>query len=179
MLLAGMEEATDRRLTTRELVGECKTFFGGHETTALALSWTRTGRTHCRRRWSGLGLARGTKWAVLFGPARHGRAYIVPCSGRGLGPSGGTARHDTVKWPGLTVPGSNGPGRVGLGLGRAVPPVWTSIAAGAIFLCPDTRDLCVFDVPGRLLVEGMMSSVHRSARAPCLSTYWTGASSAG
>jgi cytochrome P450 len=38
-----MEEATDRRLTTRELVDECKTFFfGGHETTtlALALSWT-------------------------------------------------------------------------------------------------------------------------------------------
>jgi cytochrome P450 len=41
MLLAGTEEATDRRLTTRELVGECKTFFfGGHETTALALLWT-------------------------------------------------------------------------------------------------------------------------------------------
>lgn len=41
LLLAGTEEATDRRLTTRELVDECKTFFfGGHETTALALSWT-------------------------------------------------------------------------------------------------------------------------------------------
>jgi hypothetical protein len=42
----------------------------------------------------GLGLARATKWAVLFGPARPGRAYTVPGSGRGLGPSGGTARHD-------------------------------------------------------------------------------------
>lgn len=30
-----------KTLTTRELVDECKTFFfGGHETTALALSWT-------------------------------------------------------------------------------------------------------------------------------------------
>nr|ACG33864.1 hypothetical protein [Zea mays] len=41
LLLAGTEEATDRRLTTRELVDECKTFFfGGHKTTPLALSWT-------------------------------------------------------------------------------------------------------------------------------------------
>ena len=47
LLLAGTEpEATNtnkrrRLLTTRELVDECKTFFfGGHETTALALSWT-------------------------------------------------------------------------------------------------------------------------------------------
>ncbi|XP_030530565.1 cytokinin hydroxylase-like [Rhodamnia argentea] len=32
---------TGKSLTTRELVDECKTFFfGGHETTALALSWT-------------------------------------------------------------------------------------------------------------------------------------------
>lgn len=31
----------DNKLTTRELVDECKTFFfGGHETTALALTWT-------------------------------------------------------------------------------------------------------------------------------------------
>ncbi|XP_072994983.1 cytokinin hydroxylase [Typha latifolia] len=36
-LLAGNQE----KLTTRELVDECKTFFfGGHETTGLALSWT-------------------------------------------------------------------------------------------------------------------------------------------
>ncbi|KAL6911289.1 hypothetical protein ACP4OV_000094 [Aristida adscensionis] len=47
LLLAGAgagDEAgagAERRLTTRELVDECKTFFfGGHETTALALSWT-------------------------------------------------------------------------------------------------------------------------------------------
>uniref|UniRef100_A0A0D3FCA2 Cytochrome P450 n=1 Tax=Oryza barthii TaxID=65489 RepID=A0A0D3FCA2_9ORYZ len=33
--------SAERKLTTRELVDECKTFFfGGHETTALALSWT-------------------------------------------------------------------------------------------------------------------------------------------
>ncbi|WOL00022.1 hypothetical protein Cni_G08733 [Canna indica] len=43
LLLAGNQEKAEleRRLTTRELVDECKTFFfGGHETTALALSWT-------------------------------------------------------------------------------------------------------------------------------------------
>jgi hypothetical protein len=43
--------------------------------------------------------------------------------GKRFGPVG---RHDTVKWPGLTVPGSNGQGRVGLD--QAVPPVWTAIA---------------------------------------------------
>jgi hypothetical protein len=43
---------------------------------------------------SGLGPARATKWVVLFGPARHDRAYTVPCSGRVMGPSGGTTRHD-------------------------------------------------------------------------------------
>ncbi|RCV09020.1 hypothetical protein SEVIR_1G379800v4 [Setaria viridis] len=42
LLLAGSKSTEQRRhLTTRELVDECKTFFfGGHETTALALSWT-------------------------------------------------------------------------------------------------------------------------------------------
>lgn len=43
LLLAGNEVSAgaERKLTTRELVDECKTFFfGGHETTALALSWT-------------------------------------------------------------------------------------------------------------------------------------------
>ncbi|KAL6591540.1 hypothetical protein ACP70R_050043 [Stipagrostis hirtigluma subsp. patula] len=43
LLLAGSEAAAgaERKLTSRELVDECKTFFfGGHETTALALSWT-------------------------------------------------------------------------------------------------------------------------------------------
>ncbi|RWV95933.1 hypothetical protein GW17_00041391 [Ensete ventricosum] len=43
LLLAGNQESAqlERKLTIRELVDECKTFFfGGHETTALALSWT-------------------------------------------------------------------------------------------------------------------------------------------
>ncbi|KAK8944823.1 Cytochrome P450 714C2 [Platanthera zijinensis] len=42
-LLEGMDggEGGRRKLTSRELVEECKTFFfGGHETTALALTWT-------------------------------------------------------------------------------------------------------------------------------------------
>jgi hypothetical protein len=41
----------------------------------------------------GLELARAAKWVVLFGPARHGRASTVPCSGSYLGTSGGPARH--------------------------------------------------------------------------------------
>jgi hypothetical protein len=52
-------------------------------------------------------------------------------------------------------------------------------AAGAIFLCPDAGDLCIFGVQGKLLVEGMMSTVHRSARAHRLLTDWSGVSSAG
>lgn len=43
LLLAGNQDNAqlERKLTSRELVDECKTFFfGGHETTALALSWT-------------------------------------------------------------------------------------------------------------------------------------------
>ncbi|KAJ6761360.1 CYTOCHROME P450 FAMILY 72 PROTEIN [Salix purpurea] len=37
----GVDGRLGKMLTTRELVDECKTFFfGGHETTALALSWT-------------------------------------------------------------------------------------------------------------------------------------------
>jgi hypothetical protein len=52
-------------------------------------------------------------------------------------------------------------------------------AARAIFLCPDIRDLCILGVQGKLLVEGMMSIVRRSARAHCLSTDWTGVPSAG
>ncbi|KAK1266672.1 Cytokinin hydroxylase [Acorus gramineus] len=39
LLIAGNQNSS--RLTSRELVDECKTFFfGGHETTALALTWT-------------------------------------------------------------------------------------------------------------------------------------------
>jgi hypothetical protein len=52
-------------------------------------------------------------------------------------------------------------------------------ASGAIFLCLDIRDLCILGVQGKLLVEGMMSTVRRSARAHCLSTDWTDALSAG
>ncbi|CAN6238985.1 unnamed protein product [Urochloa humidicola] len=40
-LLLGADGKKKTKLTTRELVDECKTFFfGGHETTALAVSWT-------------------------------------------------------------------------------------------------------------------------------------------
>jgi hypothetical protein len=39
--------------------------------------------------------------------------------------------------------------------------------AETIFLCPDTRDLRILDVQGKLLVEGRMSIVRRSARAHC------------
>jgi hypothetical protein len=52
-------------------------------------------------------------------------------------------------------------------------------AAGAIFLCPDARDLRILGVQGKLLVEGMMSIVRRSAQAQCSSTDWSGAPSAG
>jgi hypothetical protein len=37
--------------------------------------------------------------------------------------------------------------------------------AEAIFLCPDARDLRILGVQGKLLVEGKMSIVRRSARA--------------
>jgi hypothetical protein len=36
-------------------------------------------------------------------------------------------------------------------------------ATGAIFLCPDDRDLRILGVQGKLLVEGMMSTVRRSS----------------
>jgi hypothetical protein len=52
-------------------------------------------------------------------------------------------------------------------------------AAGASFSCPDARDPRILGVQGKLLVEGMMSTVRRSARAHFLPTDWTGASSAG
>jgi hypothetical protein len=51
--------------------------------------------------------------------------------------------------------------------------------AGAIFLRPDIRDLRSIGVQGKLLVQGMMSTVRRAARAYCLTTDWTGAPSAG
>jgi hypothetical protein len=53
------------------------------------------------------------------------------------------------------------------------------IAAGVIFLCPDARDLCILSVQGKLLVEGVMGTVHLLARAHCLPTDLSGAPSAG
>jgi hypothetical protein len=41
-------------------------------------------------------------------------------------------------------------------------------AAGAIPLCPVARDLRILGVQGKLLVEGKVSTVRRSARAYCL-----------
>jgi hypothetical protein len=35
-------------------------------------------------------------------------------------------------------------------------------AAGAIFLCPDIRDLHILGVQGKLLVEGVVSTVRRT-----------------
>jgi hypothetical protein len=51
--------------------------------------------------------------------------------------------------------------------------------AGAISLCPDARDLRIPGVQGKLLVEGIMSTMRRSARAHCSPTDWSGAPSAG
>jgi hypothetical protein len=51
--------------------------------------------------------------------------------------------------------------------------------ARAIFLCPDARDLHILGVQGKLLVEGVMGTVRRSARAHCSPTDWSGAPSAG
>jgi hypothetical protein len=52
-------------------------------------------------------------------------------------------------------------------------------AAGAIFLCPDARDLRILGVQGKLIVEGMMSTVRCSARAYCSPIDWSSAPSAG
>jgi hypothetical protein len=51
-------------------------------------------------------------------------------------------------------------------------------AAGAIFLCPDTRDLCILGVQGKLLVEGTMGTLHRTTWVHCLLKDWTGVPSA-
>jgi hypothetical protein len=51
--------------------------------------------------------------------------------------------------------------------------------AGAIFSRPDIRDLCILGVQGKLLVQGMVSTVRRTAWAHCLTRDWTGAPSAG
>jgi hypothetical protein len=52
-------------------------------------------------------------------------------------------------------------------------------ATEAILWCPDTRDLHILDVQGKLLVEGMMSTVRRSAQAYCLPTDWSDAPPVG
>jgi hypothetical protein len=52
-------------------------------------------------------------------------------------------------------------------------------ATGAIFLCLNIRDLHIPGVQGKLLVEGVVSTVRRTAWAHCLSTDWSGAPSAG
>jgi hypothetical protein len=47
-------------------------------------------------------------------------------------------------------------------------------AAGALFSGPDIRDLHILGVQGKLLVEGVMSTMRRSAWAHCLPTDWSG-----
>jgi hypothetical protein len=42
--------------------------------------------------------------------------------------------------------------------------------AETIFLCPDTRDLRILGVQGKLLVEGRMSIARHSARAHCFAS---------
>jgi hypothetical protein len=42
--------------------------------------------------------------------------------------------------------------------------------AETILLCPDTRDLRILGVQGKLLVEGRMSIARRSARAHCFAS---------
>jgi hypothetical protein len=51
--------------------------------------------------------------------------------------------------------------------------------AGAIFLRPDARDLCILGVQGKLLVEGMMSTVCCLARSYCSPADPAGAPPAG
>jgi hypothetical protein len=52
-------------------------------------------------------------------------------------------------------------------------------AVGAIFLCPNIRDLRSIDVQGKLLAQGMMDTVCRAARAYCLTADWIGTLFAG
>jgi hypothetical protein len=53
------------------------------------------------------------------------------------------------------------------------------LAPGAIFLCPDIRDLCSIGVQGKLLAQAMMDTVHPTTRAHYLTMDWTGTLSAG
>jgi hypothetical protein len=52
-------------------------------------------------------------------------------------------------------------------------------AVRAIFFCPDARDLRILGVQGKLLIEGVMGTVRRSARAHCSPTDRSGAPSTG
>jgi hypothetical protein len=51
--------------------------------------------------------------------------------------------------------------------------------AEAIFLCPGARGLRILGVQGKLLAEGKMGIVLRSARAHCLPADLAGAPPAG
>jgi hypothetical protein len=51
--------------------------------------------------------------------------------------------------------------------------------AETIFLCSDARDLCILGVQGKLLVEGMTSTVLRLEPAHYPPTDWSGAPSTG
>jgi hypothetical protein len=96
---------------------------GGVPGAALCGAPGRRGRRRAREAGSG-------RHGPLNGPCYLGRPGTVgptPCRAREGLWARRAARHDTIKWSGLTVPGSNGPGQVGLGLGRAVPLVWTYI----------------------------------------------------
>jgi hypothetical protein len=47
--------------------------------------------------------------------------------------------------------------------------------AEAVLWCPDTRDLHILGVQGKLLIEGMMSTVRLSTQEYCLPTDWSDA----
>jgi hypothetical protein len=52
-------------------------------------------------------------------------------------------------------------------------------ATGALFLGLDIQDLRILGVQGKLLVEGVISTVRRSARAHYSPKDWSGAPPAG
>jgi hypothetical protein len=53
------------------------------------------------------------------------------------------------------------------------------LAAGAIFLHPNIRDLRSIGVQGKLLTQAMIKTVHPAARAHSLTMDWTDTLSAG
>jgi hypothetical protein len=52
-------------------------------------------------------------------------------------------------------------------------------AAGALFLGPDIRDLRILGMQGKLLIEGVMSTVRRSVQTHYSPIDWSGAPPAG